>query len=170
MKKSKLSIGLVTSFIGALALTSCNSTATVTPSKESIVNFIGYNKDTEKLEINVDAFYKEYGESAEGTTLFYNAVLESLIRYEYKSLSDAAGSTLKKYTALVKEADEKVDAQKQVATDNAKSNGTKFEEEWDKILESYDCDTANDLKEHLCLMFEWDDFVNSWSIIIKIIP
>ena len=161
MKKSKLSIGLVTSFIGALALTSCNSTATVTPSKESIVNFIGYNKDTEKLEINVDAFYKEYGESAEGTTLFYNAVLESLIRYEYKSLSDAAGSTLKKYTALVKEADEKVDAQKQVATDNAKSNGTKFEEEWDKILESYDCDTANDLKEHFLYELE-KDAITDW--------
>lgn len=161
MKKSKLSIGLVTSFIGALALTSCNSTAAVTPSKESIVDFIGYNKDTEKLEINVDAFYKEYGESAEGTTLFYNAVLESLIRYEYKSLSDATGSTLKKYTALVKEADEKVDAQKQVATDNAKSNGTKFEEEWDKILESYDCDTANDLKEHFLYELE-KDAITDW--------
>ena len=56
MKKSKLSIGLVTSFIGALALTSCNATPAVTSDKDSIVNFIGYNKDTEKLEINIDEF------------------------------------------------------------------------------------------------------------------
>ena len=41
MKKSKLSIGLVTSFIGALALTSCGNTATVTPSDKSVVDFIG---------------------------------------------------------------------------------------------------------------------------------
>ncbi len=161
MKKSKLSIGLVTSFIGALALTSCNSTPEVTYSKDSIVDFIGYNKDTEKIEINIDEFYKEYGESAEGTTLFYNAVLESLIRYEYKDLSDAPGSTLKKYTALVKEADEKVDAQKQVATDNAKSNGTKFDEEWDKILESYDCETSEDLKQHFLYELE-KDAITDW--------
>ena len=160
MKKSKLSIGLVTSFIGALALTSCNATPAVTSDKDSIVNFIGYNKDTEKLEINIDEFYKEYGESAEGTTLFYNAVLESLIRYEYKALSDAH-DTLKKYTALVKEADEKVDAQKQVAADNAKSNGTKFDAEWDKILESYDCETTEDLKQHFLYDLE-KDAITDW--------
>ena len=39
MKKSKLSIGLVTSFIGALALTSCGDAATVTPSDKSVVDF-----------------------------------------------------------------------------------------------------------------------------------
>ena len=160
MKKSKLSIGLVTSFIGALALSACNSTATVTSSKKSIVDFIGYNGKTDKLEINIDDFYKEYGESAEGTTLFYNAVLESLIRFQYKDLSDSEAD-LKAYTALEKEAKEKVAAQKQVATDNAKSNGTKFEAEWDKILDSYDCDTTKDLQEHFLYELE-KDAINDW--------
>ena len=91
MKKSKLSLGLVTSFIGALALTSCNTTATVTESKESIVDFIGYNSEDEKISIDIDKFYSEYGDSEEGTTLFYNAVLEALIRYEYKGLSEEQG-------------------------------------------------------------------------------
>ena len=110
MKKSKLSIGLVTSFIGALALTSCGETPAVTSSDTSIVDFIGYNSEDEKLTIDIDKFYSEYGDSDEGTTLFYNAVLEALIRYEYKGLSER-DTTLKAYTALTKEADEKLQAQ-----------------------------------------------------------
>ena len=160
MKKSKLSLGLVTSFIGALALTSCSTTPTVTSSKKSIVDFIGYNGKDDKIEINIDKFYSEYGDSDESTTLFYNAVLESLIRFEYKGLSDK-DDTLKKYSTLVAEANEKVNAQKQVATDNAKSNGTKYEEEWDKILESYDCKTTTDLKEHFLYELE-KEAINEW--------
>jgi hypothetical protein len=155
MKKSKLSLGLVTSFIGALALSACNSTAAVTSSKESIVDFVGYNSEDEKIEIDIDKFYSEYGDSDEGTTLFYNAVLEALIRYEYKPLSEAAGSTLKSYDALVKEAKDKVKAQKQVATDNQNANGTKdWSEEWDKILESFDCENENDLEQHFLYELE----------------
>ena len=146
MKKSKLSIGLVTSFIGALALTSCGSTPAVTGSDKSIVDFIGYNSKDEKLTIDIDKFYSEYGDSDEGTTLFYNAVLEALIRYEYKPLSERE-TTLKAYSALVKEADEKLQAQKRVAEDNASSNGTTYAEEMDKILESNSVETEDDLKE-----------------------
>ena len=153
MKKSKLSIGLVTSFIGALALTSCNTTAAVTSSKKNIVDFIGYNSKDDKIEINIDKFYSEYGDSKEGTNLFYNAVLEVLIRYEYEELSKR-DATLKSYASLVKEAELKVTAQKQVARDNAKSNGTEYAKEWDKILESYDVESAKELKEHFLYELE----------------
>ncbi|MBO6280201.1 MAG: hypothetical protein J6M95_01295 [Bacilli bacterium] len=155
MKKSKLTLGLVTSFIGALALSACNSTAAVTTSDKSIVDFIGYNSEEEKIEIDIDKFYSEYGDSSESTTLFYNAVLEALIRYEYEPLSSRAGSNLKPYATLVKEAEDKVNAQKQVATDNQKSNGTKtWDEEWEKILDSYDCEDEKDLKEHFLYELE----------------
>ena len=145
MKKSKLSIGLVTSFIGALALTSCNETASVTKSKDSVVDFIGYNSETEKLEINVDELYRVYGESKEGTTLYYNAVLEALIRYEYPLISER-DQDLKAYSRIESEADDKVKALQQTAKDNANSNGTKYEDEWDKILESNDVENKKELK------------------------
>ena len=166
MKKSKLSLGLVTSFIGALALTSCGtSTASVTSSKKSIVDFIGYNTKDEKLEINIDKFYSEYGESDNATTLFYNAVLEALIRYEYEDLSkDTSGKykeKLKSYDTLLSEADKKVETQVQVAKDNAKSNGTTFAKEWDKILESYDCEKKSDLKEHFLYELE-KEAIQDW--------
>ena len=145
MKKSKLSLGLVTSFIGALALSSCGSTPAVTSSDKSIVDFIGY--DSEQLSVDIDKFYSEYGDSDESTTLFYNAVLEALIRYEYKGLSERQGTTLKSYDTLQADAKEKLDAQIRVAQDNASSNGTTYAEEMDKILESNDCETEDDLKQ-----------------------
>ena len=146
MKKSKLSIGLVTSFIGALALTACdNSTPAVTKSKNSIVNFIGYNGSTDKIEINVDELYSEYSNSKEGTTLYYNAILEALTRYEYPLIS-AQDAELKSYARIESEANDKVKAMQQTAKDNAKNNGTDYDKEWDKILDNNDVDSTKDLK------------------------
>ena len=146
MKKSKLSIGLVTSFIGALALTACdNSAPAVTKSKSSIVNFIGYNGKTDKIEINVDELYSEYSNSKEGTTLYYNAILEALTRYEYPLIS-AQDPELKSYARIESEAKDKVKAMQQTAKDNAKNNGTDYDEEWDKILKSNDVKSTKALR------------------------
>lgn len=147
MKKSKLSIGLVTSFIGALALTACNeSSSAVTKGKGSAVDIIGYNSKSEKIEINVDELYREYGESKDGTSLYYNAILESLIRYEYPLISSDDSSGLKRYSIIESEAKDKLKAVQQTAKDNAKANDTSYDEEWDKILEQNDVKSTKDLK------------------------
>ena len=146
MKKSKLSIGLVTSFIGALALTSCGQeTPSVTKNKTNIVNFTGYNGKTDKIEINVDELYSEYGNSKEGTTLYYNAILEALTRYEYPLIS-AQDPELKSYERIQSEAKDKVRAVQQTAKDNAKNNGTDYDEEWDKILKANDVKSTKALR------------------------
>lgn len=149
MKKSKLSIGLVTSFIGALALTSCGDAATVTPSDKSVVDFIGYNSSTDRIEINVDELYREFGEGKDGTTKYYNAILESLIRYEYPKLAadeNPKEPDLKKFSRIKSEAADKVKAARQTANDNATNNGTEPEDEWAKILESNDVDSEENLR------------------------
>lgn len=149
MKKSKLSIGLVTSFIGALALTSCGDAATVTTSDKSVVDFIGYNSSTDRIEINVDELYREFGEGKDGTTKYYNAILESLIRYEYPKLAadeNPKEPDLKKFSRIKSEAADKVKAARQTANDNATNNGTEPEAEWAKILESNDVDSEENLR------------------------
>jgi len=149
MKKSKLSIGLVTSFIGALALTSCGDAATVTTSDKSVVDFIGYNSSTDRIEINVDELYREFGEGKDGTTKYYNAILESLVRYEYPKLAadeNPKEPDLKKFSRIKSEAADKVKAARQTANDNATNNGTEPEAEWAKILESNDVDSEENLR------------------------
>lgn len=164
MKKSNLSLCLVTSFIGALALSACSTAATSGPtaSTESIVEGIEYNTDTGKFYVDIDKFYSEYGETDTGTKLFYDSVVESLVRYKYESLS-GQNSSLKPYADLVREATRKVNVQHQTARDNAASNGTSEGEEWDKILESYKCETENDLKEHFLYELEKTE-IDDWFL------
>ncbi len=164
MKKSKLSLGLVTSFIGALALTSCGSDDTryyISPSLTSIVDFIGYNSATDKLTVDVDKFYSEYGDSEVGTNLFYNAVLESLIRYEYKGLSEDH-SDLKAYATIEKEANEKVIAQQDIALANAGSDGD-YETELAKIFKSFNVENIQGLKEHFVYELE-KEALSDWYL------
>lgn len=165
MKKSKLSIGLVTSFIGALALTSCGSDApAVTPSNNSVIDFIGYNTEAGRLEINVGELYREFGESKDGTTKYYNAILESLIRYEYPLLAadvDPKEPDLKKYSRILSEANDEVTKRKGVAQKNAENNDTDFDEEWQKILDSNDVDSEEDLR--LKFVYEKEqDAIKDW--------
>ena len=164
MKKSNLSLCLVTSFIGALALSACSTAATSGPtaSTQSIVEGIEYNTDTGKFYVDIDKFYSEYGETDTGTTLFYDSVVESLVRYKYEKLSEQY-TNLKPYRDLVNESTRKVNVQHQIARDNAASNGTSEGEEWDKILDSYDCETENDLKEHFLYELEKTE-IDDWFL------
>ena len=161
MKKSKLSIGLVASFIGALALTACETDApAVTKSKSSIVNFVGYNGKKDKISVDVDELYREYGYTKEGTNMYYNAVLEALTRYEYPLIAKD-DVTLKSYDKINSEAKDKVRAAKQTAKDNAKSNGTDYDEEWDKILKSHDVKSTKALR--LKFIYELEkDALGDW--------
>ena len=80
MKKSKLSITLVTGFIAAMALSACNN---VTASKDAIVTFTPYGSK-EKVALLTDDVYNAYSKTSNGISKFYDKILEVLIRYEFK--------------------------------------------------------------------------------------
>lgn len=160
MKKSKLSVGLVTSFIGALALTACNETADVTSKENTLVELVDYNGDT--IEIQTDETYAKYSESSDGRKLYYDAILEALIRYEYKGLSEREEG-LKSYNSLLKQVDDAVASAKETANDNASTNGTTFDEEWTKILESHDCENEDDLKQYYLYNYEKEELADWYA-------
>lgn len=144
MKKSKLSVGLVTAFIGALALSACDSsTPKVTAKDGTIVDFVGYNNKTDRIEVKT-GLYDEISDTDEGTKLYYESVLETLIRSQYEKISSTE-EDLKSYSYLKSQAREKVDAAKQEARSTASKSGTSYDEEWQKILDSHDCKTEEDL-------------------------
>ena len=160
MKKSKLSVGLVASFIGALALSACGeSTPAVTTKKGSLVELVDYN--SEKIEIKTDDLYSKISESSDGRRIYYNAVLEALIRYEYPKLSSELNLSMKSYDSIKKEAEDKIKSSKETANDNASANGTSYDEEWEKILESNDCETEKDLLQHFIYDLEKEE-LSDW--------
>ena len=80
MKKSKLSITLVTGFIAAMALSACGN---VTSDKKAIATFTPYGSK-EKIALLTDDVYNAYNGTTNGISKFYDKILEVLIRYEFK--------------------------------------------------------------------------------------
>ena len=142
MKKSKLSITLVTSFIAAMALTACNE---VTASKEALVTFTPYGSK-EAISLITDDVYQAYRGTSSGVTKFYEKILEVLIRNQFKENNFDKGEL--KYSEIESWAKNQVQEQKDKAKANAKSNGTKYDDEWKSILDSHNVDDADGLKEH----------------------
>ena len=141
MKKSKLSITLVTSFIAAMAMTACSS---VSAKKETIVSFKPYGSK-ESIALLTDDVYNQYKGTNAGVSKFYEKILEALIRYEFKDKEFKEGE--QSYKEIENWAKNEVQAQKDKAKANAKSNGTSYDTEWDSILESNNVENADELKE-----------------------
>ena len=141
MKKSKLSITLVTSFIAAMALSACNE---VTASKEAIVTFTPYGSK-ESIALITDDVYNAYRGTSSGVTKFYEKILEVLIRYQFKENNFDKGEL--KYSEIETWAKNQVQEQKDKAKANAKSTGTNYDDEWDSILESNNVDDTEGLKQ-----------------------
>ena len=131
MKKSKLSIGLVTSFIAAMALTACSSSA-VKSNKTNLVTGKGY--DDEELSVLTDEIYDDYARSSSGISKYYDQVMEVLIRHAFKK--NLLNGVKKNYDRIVNEAKDSVKSAKNTAKNNAETNGTSYKTEWQSILSS----------------------------------
>lgn len=140
MKKSKLSITLVTGFIAAMAMTACDS---VTASDKAIVTFTPYGSE-EKVALITDDVYNTYRGTSTGITKFYDKILEVLIRYEFKENNFDEGEL--KYSEIENWAQNQVKEQKDKAKANARNNEeTTYDEEWESILESNNVEDENGL-------------------------
>ena len=74
MKKSKLPLSLVATFVAAMGMSSCSS---VSSSKKDILSFKGYDGVT--YSIVTDDMYAEY-QTTDNITKFYNTILEVMVR------------------------------------------------------------------------------------------
>ena len=157
MKKSKLSITLVTSFIAAMALTACNE---VTKSDKAIVTFTPYGT-SESIDLITNDVYNKYRGTNSGVSMFYDKILEVLIRYEFKDKGFDKGEL--KYSEIEDWADNQVQEQKDKAKANAKSNKTSYKDEWESILESFKVEDEAELKEHFIYDKEKEVMTNWYS-------
>ena len=141
MKKSKLSITLVTGFIAAMALSACSN---VTSDKKAIATFTPYGSK-EKIALLTDDVYNAYNGTTNGISKFYDKILEVLIRYEFKEKGFKGEMN---YNEIEKWATNQVKEQKDQADKNAKNNGTSYDTEWKSILESKNVKDEKGLKEY----------------------
>lgn len=140
MKKSKLSLGLVTGLIGVIAMSACSS---VTSNKDAVVTFKGYDGQSPYAVIT-DEMYDQYRETPNGISKFYERILEVMIR---DAFNEGKYQTKKSLGIIEKEAKDDVLDQKEAAKENANSNGTKYSTEWEAILESNGVETEEELEQ-----------------------
>ena len=163
MKKSKLSITLVTSFIAAMALTACKD---VTKSDQAVVTFKTYSG--EEVELLTDNVYNKYRGTSNGISMFYDKILEVLIRWEFEHGTDKNGGKTgfdkgdMNYEEIVNYAKNQVQEQKDKAKANAKSNKeTSYKDEWQSILDSYKVEDETGLQEHFIYEKE-KEIIKNW--------
>ena len=160
MKKSKLSIGLVTSFIAAMALSSCGKT--VTKDDNNLVSFKGYGD--EDLVVEINQLYDDYLKSSSGISKYYDKVLEVLIRHAFQKSDKNAEylSGLKKsYKQIENEAKDNLKGAKNTAKQNADTNGTDYKTEWQAVLNEKGVKDEAELLQYYIYQLE-KDVIEDW--------
>ena len=160
MKKSKLSTGLVTSFIAAMSLGACSPS--VTNGKGNLVSFTGYNG--QNLSVVTDELYADYMKSSTGISAYYQSVIEVLIRNAFnkdKAGSGALKGIKKTYDQIVNEAKNNVKGDKQSAKENADTNGTSYKTEWQSILSGKGVKDESELLQYYIYQLE-KEVIEDW--------
>ena len=161
MKKSKLSLGLVTSFIASMALAACSND--VTKNNSNIVNFTGYDGDTD-IAVLTDAIYEDYMTSSSGIAKYYDQVMEVLIRNAFqkdKTGSSTLAGVKKNYNQIVNEAKDNVKGAKQTAKQNSETNGTSYKTEWQSILSEKGVEDEEELLQYYIYQLEKEE-IEDW--------
>ena len=151
MKKSKLKLGLVTSFICGMALTACND---VTADSKSVVD---YKFGDSTISLSTDNMYSDDLETSAGLTKYYEKVRDLLVRATFKDVTTDTTNGLSvktQYNTLVAQAENKVEEQKETARKNAKNNDTSYSDELDAIYESNNVEDEKGLTEKFLLDLE----------------
>ena len=159
MKKSRLPISLVTAFIAAVTMTSCNE---VTKSSDAIVTFTGYDGQT--INVVTDDMYYDYIKQSSGISRFYDAMLEVLVRYEYQNANSVFNAnkddTAKSFAQIETEAKYQLVGLKKDAKEKASNNDTDYETEWNKILSEKGVDDGYELLQSLIFDLEKEEIQN----------
>lgn len=168
MKKSKLSVGLVTSFIASMALSACGQT--VTKDSTNLVEFTGNNGQS--LSISIDDIYKDYLESSAGISKYYDQVMEVLIRHAFQKDPNATGilgankekgqvAVKRNYNQIVETAKENVQSAKEDAKSKAETNGTDRKTEWQSILSEKGVKNEEELLQYFIYKLEKEE-IEDW--------
>ncbi len=152
MKRTKLSVALMTSFVAALCLSSCS----VTKSKTDIVSFVGY--DGERVSLITNDFYQKYRNTESGVTTFYNAIMETLTRYIFET-GDLEG--VKSYNEIVTEAEKNLKGAKENAKEDASLNGTSYDTEMTQYLDDLGLEDEDELLEYFIYNLEKEE-IEDW--------
>ncbi len=156
MKKSKLTLSVVTALVAIPAIASCDVTA-----KEGVVlTYTTTDASGNKKSVDYYAsdLFDDYRTSTSAASTAFTKIQELLIRQNYQNGDD---NELKELKA---QAQNKVNGVKTTAAENASSNGTTYQAEFEKLLKNEDCDNVDELYDKKLYEVEKTAYENSYGI------
>ena len=148
MKKGKLTLGLVVSLASIGALSACNE---VTYSDGVVLSYV--DPHGTRLDFTAEELFGTYQTTTGQISTDFSTVEEVLIRKYYKS-----GGGQNEYASLAKDAALAVQAVKEEADTNATNNKTSYQEEFEKLLDSYGVESIDELYEAKLYELEKEKF------------
>ena len=148
MKKSKLSLGLISCLLSVGTLAGCN---TLKSSSDGVL--LSYTVDGEKKVITADEILGDYYNDSTKYQAIYDTIYSVIARNYFSKVRK--GPTAGKYVGvelgkpqmekIEREAREKVSDDKDTAQTNADTNNTKYKKEFESILESKGVESEEEL-------------------------
>lgn len=150
MKKSKLTLGIALSALTCTLLAGCDG-AKYSP-EGYLLTYTNSAGETYHYTAE-DLFGSYYDDSSKVSTMF-DSIYKVIVRNYFKT--EEAGKA--KYSEILKNAKNDVEGVKTKAQENADTNSTSYDDEWDALLKSYSCDDEDELLEHFIYERELKEF------------
>jgi hypothetical protein len=161
MKKSKLSLGLVTGLMAVGALAGCGK---VKSSGDGFLLIVNGDKE-HPLSITADKILGDYYNDSTKYQAIYDTVYSIIVKNYFETVVDEVnyyGTTevhgKSDKADLVAKAQQKVKDDEEKAKTNAKSNGTKEKDEFQSILDSNGVEDKDELEAHYLYELEKEKF------------
>lgn len=150
MKKTKTTLGLMVSLLSCAALAGCNE---VTYSPNGYI--LTYtNSAGETLQYTADDLFGSYYEDSSKVSTMFDSIYKLIVRNYFTE--ENAGHD--KYSEILKNAKNDVEGVKSKADENAETNSTDYDKEFDTLLASYSCKDEAELLEHFIYERELKEF------------
>lgn len=150
MKKTKLTLGIALTAVSCTLLAGCSG-ATYSP--EGVI--LTYtNAAGDQVNYTAEDLFDGYYEDSSKVSTMFDSIYKVIVRNYF--LSEEAGKN--KYPEILKNAKNDVEGIKTKANENADTNSTSYDEEWNTLLESYSCDDEDELLEHFIYERELTEF------------
>jgi parvulin-like peptidyl-prolyl isomerase len=141
MNRTKLTIATL-ALVSLVSLSACNNP--VTNNDEGLIITIKGANGTD-IGYSADDLFEQYRGNQTGVARFVDAITEVVIRNEINQ-TDAASTALR--NEILAKAENRVDGVKEQARSNADSNGSNYNTELDTLLESYNVEDLEELKDY----------------------
>ncbi|MFA6754909.1 MAG: peptidylprolyl isomerase [Bacilli bacterium] len=146
MKKSKKGLVVTLALVGLLSLAGCNQ---VTSNSNVMLSFEDSNGEVKYYTAD-DLFNKYTQNTSSSDSSYYTAVYNVMVRsYFNESAQEALKSEADKAAAV------SVEGQKKTASTNADTNGTSYDEEFEKILDTELSDIAKTKRSESELLLKY---------------